>query len=488
MAVLDSLKHLFTEAPPDYCFEVSEAGIAYVRPGMSGKPGWEPLEEDVLSVSPLRDNVLRPDALRARVQAIAGAASARRKRSVLILPDFCARLAVLEFDSFPSDPAEQLSLVKFRVKKSVPFDVESAVVRYIAQPPMPGGPQKHDVVVVVAALEIIARYEAPFRAAGLHPGIVTTSLLATSELNRGTGISVLVKLSGKVLSVTVQNGATVKLIRCIELPQVTPEEIGGVLFPTIAYVEDELLHRPTRVLLCGLPDEYATLWQGELQAPVEFIRSRLGTPGQYNAGAPRVPGRFWRERSGGLMRLNVNLASEPFRKDRPLVIGSFVVGGMLVVLLITLVSLAVSERNRARESREAIAKLEQSLKAVADEQAKHEAVLRKPENAEVIDRSLFLNALILRKGVSWTRIFADLENVTPHNVRLISVRPQINRENDMLLDMVVGSQSAEPVLNFLMQLEGSNLFGSTTIHNMLPPSQSDPLYRYRVSVNYAQKL
>ena len=188
------------------------------------------------------------------------------------------------------------------------------------------------------------------------------------------------------------------------------------------------------------------------------------------------------------MRIPINLASEPFRKDRPLVIGSVVVGAMLAVLLVVLISLAVSERNRARESREIIAKMEKQLSAMAAEQAKLDAVMRKPENAEVLDRSLFLNALILRKGVSWTRIFGDLENVTPHNVRLISVRPQINRENDMLLDMVVGSQSAEPVLNFLMQLEGSNVFGSTTIHNMLPPSQSDPLYRYRVSVSYAQKL
>ena len=47
------------------------------------------------------------------------------------------------------------------------------------------------------------------------------------------------------------------------------------------------------------------------------------------------------------------------------------------------------------------------------EQAQLDAVLRKPENAEVLERSVFLNALLVRKGISWTRIFADLEKVLP---------------------------------------------------------------------------
>ena len=79
---------------------------------------------------------------------------------------------MLDFDSFPTDAKEQLSLVRFRLKRSVPFDVESAAVSYCAQP---AADKKVDVVVVMAPLEIVARYEAPFRAAGMNPGLVTTS-------------------------------------------------------------------------------------------------------------------------------------------------------------------------------------------------------------------------------------------------------------------------------------------------------------------------
>lgn len=189
------------------------------------------------------------------------------------------------------------------------------------------------------------------------------------------------------------------------------------------------------------------------------------------------------------MRIPINLASEPFRRDRPLVAGSVAVGVLLLGLLAMLISLAAGERARAAEARNAITKTDAELKKAARDRASMEAVLRQPQNAEVLDRSLFLNDLLARKGVSWTRIFADLESVTPHNVRVITVRPQIRPNNELLLDMVVGSQSAEAIYNdFVMKLEASSMFGKTLVHNTLPPSQTEPLFRSRVSVTYGQKL
>lgn len=188
------------------------------------------------------------------------------------------------------------------------------------------------------------------------------------------------------------------------------------------------------------------------------------------------------------MKIAINLASEPFRRDRPMIIGSYVVGLMLLALLIVMLTLAYREREQTRETRELIAKAQTQLQTIAAEQAKLEATMRQPQNAEVLERSVFVNTLLQRKGVSWTRIFEDLEKVIPYNVRVISVRPQLNGPNDLLLDMVVGATQSESVINLLMALEGSPVFGTTTVHNTLPPSQTDPLFRYRVSVTYAQKL
>lgn len=153
-----------------------------------------------------------------------------------------------------------------------------------------------------------------------------------------------------------------------------------------------------------------------------------------------------------------------------------------------LVYLAAAERERSAESRQMMQRLDTQLKAISAEEAKLQSILRQPENAEVLDRSVFLNGLLTRKGVSWTRIFSDLEEVAPHNVRLVQVRPQISPSNQVSLDMVVAAQSVEPILTFFMKLESSPVFGATTIQNSLPPSQTEPLFRYRVSVNYAQKL
>jgi len=188
------------------------------------------------------------------------------------------------------------------------------------------------------------------------------------------------------------------------------------------------------------------------------------------------------------VRIQVNLASEPFRRDRPMIVAAGAVGVLLLVSLAMFSFLAWSARQRSAESRETLAKLTAQMNAVNVAQARLEGVLREAQNAEVLDRVQFVNALLLRKGVSWTKMFADLEKVIPHNVRLIQVRPQINPNNEVILDMVVGAESGEPVIQFLTNLEGSSDFKSVAVHASLPPSQTDPLFRYRVSVEYGQKL
>jgi hypothetical protein len=189
------------------------------------------------------------------------------------------------------------------------------------------------------------------------------------------------------------------------------------------------------------------------------------------------------------MRVPINLSSEPFRRDRPIVLAFGVAAVALAALLIAMSVLIVSERARAKENRIAVDRLNAELRKVAVEQAKYDAFLHQPANAEVLERSLLLNTLVERKSVSWSRIFSDIESVLPYNVKLIQVRlPAINSRNEVLLDMVVGAASPEPVIGFLKKLEESPLFGPVEGHNSLPPTNNEPLYRYRVTVNYAQKL
>jgi len=279
------LQNLLREPPPGMAFEISEAGIAAARIGSRAEIEFQALKKGTLEVSPLKENVVDPDDFAATVRSLAGTQAARKHKEVaLILPDYSTRLAVLDFDEFPSDPKEQLALIRFRLKRSVPFDVESAALSYFVQP---AKGKKVEVVTAVAPLEIVARYEAPFRAAGMNPGFVTTSILAALELAPEAGLSVVAKISGNVLTVPVREKGQLRLVRCLEVPSSAFEDIVAVLVPTFVYIEDNLGGRPDKLFLCGFGpdgDEAVRRFQDELGVEVEPLRSPLGVPGEHNAG------------------------------------------------------------------------------------------------------------------------------------------------------------------------------------------------------------
>ncbi|MGD0500197.1 MAG: hypothetical protein ABSC23_17375 [Bryobacteraceae bacterium] len=283
--LLDRLKALLQDPPPAMAFEISEGGIAAARIDSRAELEFRPFKPGTLTVSPLKENIVDPDEFSLAVRSLAGAQPARKRKDVaLILPDYSARVVALDFDDFPSDPKAQLALVRFRLKRGLPFDVESAAVSYWAQP---AEDKKTEVVVAVAPLEIVSRYEAPFRAAGLYPGLVTTSSLAALDLVPETGLTAVAKLAGRVLSVLVADLGALKLVRCLELASADPDDVAGVLIPTFAFVEDNLGRKPDKLLLCGFgarTEETARRVREELGVEAEPLQSPLGTPGETDAG------------------------------------------------------------------------------------------------------------------------------------------------------------------------------------------------------------
>ena len=288
MSFFDQISQLVSEPPPGYVFELSEAGVAFLHPApgrSDAEIGFLPFDPATLAVSPIEDNILKPDAAGMILRQIAPPdASRKRRRATLILPDYAARVNVLDFDSFPSAPEEQLALIRFRLKKTLPFDIDSAAVSYYAQPAAKAAAAgKIEVVAVIVALEVIARYEALLRGMNFHAGEVTTSALAALNLYPGAvgdGICVIAKLGGNVLTVMVVADATLKLFRCVALAQVTEEEVMAVLRPTFSYVEDGLSAPVKQLILCGFREGSLTALPGERGQ----LRSQFGTPGAYNAG------------------------------------------------------------------------------------------------------------------------------------------------------------------------------------------------------------
>lgn len=187
------------------------------------------------------------------------------------------------------------------------------------------------------------------------------------------------------------------------------------------------------------------------------------------------------------MKIAINLSSQPFRRDRALLVASVAVSLLLVLTLGVLISLALVDRTQLADVRQDVSRLNAALRNVTDQQTRLDAILRRPENAEVLERSVFINTLLQRKGISWTQIFADLEKVLPYNVRVIQIRPVVDGRNHVMLDMQLGSESPAPVIDTLKALAGSP-FGSPEMLSQQPPTQAMPLWQYRVSVSYDQKL
>jgi hypothetical protein len=191
---------------------------------------------------------------------------------------------------------------------------------------------------------------------------------------------------------------------------------------------------------------------------------------------------------------SINLASQPFRRERAENAAWALICAVLACSLLLMISLIVHERAQAAGLRRGIDSQMTELRRLQNEQAKFSNILAKPQNADVFSTSVFLNELIARRGVSWTRVFKDLGTVMPSNMRLMRITlPQV-AEGDatgtthVQLDMVVATEQPDLVIDLLKRLEQSSLFGAASVMTQTPPSQNDPTYKYRVVVGYAQKL
>ena len=191
---------------------------------------------------------------------------------------------------------------------------------------------------------------------------------------------------------------------------------------------------------------------------------------------------------------SINLASQPFRRERARNALLAASAAALLCSLLVLVILILHSRAKAADLRRQISAERAQLQTLQARPSGYSAVLAKPGNADVFARNVFLNELIARRAVSWTLVFRDLEKILPANMRLIGIRlPQVagedvNGTNRVQLDMIVGTDKPDSVIDLLKRLESSDLFGAAQVINQQPPTQNEPQYRYRITVAYAQKL
>jgi len=160
---------------------------------------------------------------------------------------------------------------------------------------------------------------------------------------------------------------------------------------------------------------------------------------------------------------NLNLSTRPFPAYRAINI-AMVIG--LIVLVVLSVWQAVGFARYSKKA-QAIRSTEQDLRVDDEVLRKHvaelESRLDRPESTAKLSEIGFLNHLILRRNFSWTRLFADLEDMVPDNVHLLNLTPDVAANGGVTLHLGVQAHSIADVTVFVKRLEKSPLFGNVTI-------------------------
>jgi Tfp pilus assembly protein PilN len=158
------------------------------------------------------------------------------------------------------------------------------------------------------------------------------------------------------------------------------------------------------------------------------------------------------------MRIDINLASQPFEDAQRFVRQWVLTLGLVGVLSLILVVAAVLRLRSWTVEQRRIDQLQSQIAQGDREIAQAQAFLNRPENRDTRDKSLILNDLIVRKAFSWTAVFSDLERIMPPHLHVVSIRPELTPDSQLALRMVVAGESRERALDLVRRMEQSPRF------------------------------
>jgi len=199
----------------------------------------ETLPPAVLVPSAVEANMINPGALKTAMANIVSRLRAKDHDVALILPDPVIRVFVQHFDEFPRSSQEAIPMLRWKLKKSIPFEADETVISYMRQPSRAEG---IDIVTALARQRIVREYEALAEDAGLYPGVVLSSSLAAISLLEDAKATLLARVSGVALTTAIVRDGVLCGYRCTELPahsgDITPKMLLDEIYPVAAYYQD----------------------------------------------------------------------------------------------------------------------------------------------------------------------------------------------------------------------------------------------------------
>jgi type IV pilus assembly protein PilM len=278
---LDSIPHplVACEIAADYV-----AAARWTRTGM-GLDGFavEPLPPGAILPTPVEANLVDASEVRAAVGRVFSRLRVKNEDVALLVPDSVIRIFVLHFDVFPRKAEEAIPILRWRLKKSVPFEAEETLISYMRQSPREEGV---DIVTGLARLRIVREYESLVESVGMSPGVVMSSTLAAVPLLPDGRPSLLARVAGSTLTTAIVREGMLCGYRCITLPadakQVTPQALLDEIYPLAAYYQDSWSEGIAQVRLAGLSDrvnEFQEPFERELKCPVQSLLTGAGDDG-----------------------------------------------------------------------------------------------------------------------------------------------------------------------------------------------------------------
>lgn len=259
---LDAIPH------PPVAMEIAADRVAVARWGRSGAPdafAVEMFPPGAVVPSPVEPNLVNSGAAKNAVAKACDRLRTKGEDAALILPDPVIRVFVQHFEDFPRSPEEAIPLLRWKLKKSVPFEADETIISYFRQAPRDAGV---DVVTALARLRIVREYESLAEGVGLQSGVVLSSTLAALSLLDGNKPILLARISGSTLTTAIVRSGLLCGYRCTELPaygaSLTPQMLLEEIFPVAAYYQDTWNEGISSVRIAGLG-----IRLGEFSGPLE---------------------------------------------------------------------------------------------------------------------------------------------------------------------------------------------------------------------------
>ena len=199
-------------------------------------------------------------------------------------------------------------MLRWKLKKSVPFEVDETLISYMRQAPREGGV---DVVTALGRLRIVREYEAAAEQCGLQPGVVLSASLAAVALLADQRPALLARVSGTSLTTAIVREGVLCGYRCTDLPAqgalLTPQMLLEEIYPVAAYYQDTWQEGIQSVRVAGLGarlPEFVPPLESEFHCEVHSLLHTAISEGRVSADARPLAERELEGLVGWMMQKN----------------------------------------------------------------------------------------------------------------------------------------------------------------------------------------